>query len=208
MVPSGRVSVTWLVTCSQASSRPCRSYVRPLDMLHGLRNVTTPSLADHRRMWSPGMSLKSRNLPVGHRRDKVPRVSAGRAGSRRRRQPALAVARERDRRVPRVEFPVPELAGDLLVALVEALAVVRELAPAHELAVARADLPEPIGIGERLARRRDEVGLAALEDPLRLLEGRDAAARHDGRRVAGLAHRAADRGGERDVAAERAACVG
>src|SRR5713226_160329 len=245
MVPSGRVSVTWLVTCSQASSRPCRSYVRPLDMLHGLRNVTTPSLADHRRMWSPGMSLKSRNLPVGCQRGpsvkrnpvrsfsnwtltwvclgkngahrttagtgetRCPASARGGRAPRRRRQPALAVARERDRRVTRVEFPVPELAGDLLVALVEALAVVRELAPAHELAVARADLPEPIGIGERLPRRRDEVGLAALEDPLRLLEGRDAAARHDGRRVAGLATPVVtDRGGERDVAAERAACVG
>src|SRR5260370_34796467 len=150
MVPSGRVSVTWVVACSQASSRPCRSYVRPLDMLHGLRNVTTPSLADHRRVWSSGMSLKSRNLPGGCqrgpsvKRNPVPsfsnwtltcvcpgengahRTTAGTGGTRcpasarggraprRRRQPALTVARERDRRVTRVEFPVPELAGDLL----------------------------------------------------------------------------------------------
>src|SRR6266404_5623265 len=65
---------------------------------------------------------------------------------------------------------VPELARHLLVLLVQALAVVGELAAPHEGAVAEADLPEPVGIGQRLARGADEVGLAALEDALRLLE--------------------------------------
>src|SRR5690349_11595346 len=63
--PSGSVRDTWLEACSQASSRPCRSHVSPLDLLHGLRNVVTPSVADQRRRWSPGMSLQSRYCPVG-----------------------------------------------------------------------------------------------------------------------------------------------
>src|SRR3989449_11375036 len=54
-------------------------------------------------------------------------VGRGR-GPRRRQEAALAVAREPHRRLRRVELPVPKLARDLLVALVEPLAVVRELA--------------------------------------------------------------------------------
>src|SRR5439155_10596488 len=79
--------------------------------------------------------------------------SVGRGRSPRRRQKAaLAVAREPHRRFRRVELPVPELARDLLMTLVQPLAVVRELTPAHEVAQTETDLPEPVGIGERLPR--------------------------------------------------------
>src|SRR5262249_54730722 len=47
---------------------------------------------------------------------------------------------------------VPELARHLLVLLVEAFAVIRELADADFLAAAEPDLQEPVGVGERLAR--------------------------------------------------------
>src|SRR5213078_3219649 len=84
-------------------------------------------------------------------------------------QAALAVAGERD--VGGVErVAVPQLAGDLLVLLVERLAVVGELAAPDLVAAALADLEEPVGIGQALARRRDQVGLAALEDRLGLRE--------------------------------------
>src|SRR5207248_10353349 len=102
-----------------------------------------------------------------------PRVALRRR-PRRRRQPALAVARQA--RVGRVDLhAVPELARHLLVLLIQALAVVGELAAPHEGTVAEADLSEPVGIGQRLARGADEVGLAAVEDAFRLLEGADAA---------------------------------
>src|SRR5207253_9844551 len=101
-----------------------------------------------------------------------------------------------------------QLARHLLVLLVQALAVVGELAAPHEGAVAEADLPEPVGVGQRLARGADEVGLAALEDALRLLEGADAAAGDDGRVEAGLPDGPADARGQRHVAGERPALVG
>jgi hypothetical protein len=36
-----------------------------LDLLQGFRKVVTPSFADQRRRWSPGMSLQRRYLPAG-----------------------------------------------------------------------------------------------------------------------------------------------
>src|SRR5690242_21014445 len=48
---------------------------------------------------------------------------------------------------------IPELAGHRLVALIEALAVVRELAAADEVTQAEPDLAEPVGVREGLARR-------------------------------------------------------
>ena len=45
--PSGSVRDTWLEACSQASSRPCRSHVSPLDLLHGLRNVVLATRDAH-----------------------------------------------------------------------------------------------------------------------------------------------------------------
>jgi len=47
----------------------------------------------------------------------------------------LSVGRKLDRRLGGVELTIPELAGDLLEALIEALTVVRELAAPHEVAV-------------------------------------------------------------------------
>jgi hypothetical protein len=106
------------------------------------------------------------------------RVDAGFAGRRprRRAETAPAVAREPDRGVAGFELPVPQLARDLLVALVEPLAVIRELAAPHEIPVAEPGLPEPVGVGESLAGGGHAVGLAPLEDPFRLVEGGDAAA--------------------------------
>src|SRR5712691_9977480 len=66
---------------------------------------------------------------------------------RRRDETPLAIARELHRGVARLELPVPELARDPLVALVEPLAVVRELAATDLVAHAETDLPEPVGVG-------------------------------------------------------------
>src|SRR3979409_1994910 len=87
---------------------------------------------------------------------------------------ALAVAGERD--VGGVELvAIPQLAGDLLVLLVERLAVVGELAAPDLVALALADLEEPVGVGQALARRGDQVGLTAREDGLGLRELADPA---------------------------------
>src|SRR2546426_8630504 len=94
----------------------------------------------------------------------VASVGRGR-GPRRRQEAALAVAREPHRRLRRVELPVPELARDLLVALIEPLAVVRELAAAHQVAQTETDLSEPVGIGERLPGGRHAVRLPRSRIP-------------------------------------------
>src|SRR2546425_3244620 len=135
-------------------------------------------------------------------------VRAPRAAASTRAAPAGAsVARQA--RLRRVDVhAVPQLAGHLLVLLVEPLAVVGELAAPHEVAIAEADLPEPVGIGQRLAGGADEVRVAALEDGFRLLERPDAAAGDDGGVAARLADGAADARGQRHVAAEGAARVG
>src|SRR5690606_35617802 len=118
-----------------------------------------------------------------------------------------AVGGERD--VGRVQLlAIPQLAGHLLVLLVERLAVVRELAATDLGGAAGPDLRELVRIRERLPRGRDEVRVAALEDRLGLREVADAARGHDRRLEAGLAHRAADRRRERDVATKRPALVG
>src|SRR5262245_37103119 len=119
------------------------------------------------------------------------RQAKGSATPARRDQAALAVGGERD--VGRVErVAIPELAGDLLVLLVEGFAVVGELAAPDLGAAAFADLGEPVRIGEALARRGDEVGLAAREQALGLREFADAAGRDHRRRQAGRAHGRAD----------------
>ena len=68
-------------------------------------------------------------------------------------QPPPSVLRERHLGIVRFEASVPQLAGHLLVPLVETLAVVRELAAAHEVAVAQPDLAEPVGVGEASGAR-------------------------------------------------------
>ena len=64
MVPSYSVRVTRRASCSQVSSRPCRSRVLPLELLAGLRNtLTAPVSSSHRIMRLFGMSLHSRKRP-------------------------------------------------------------------------------------------------------------------------------------------------
>src|SRR3954471_17313476 len=76
----------------------------------------------------------------------------------RRGQAALAVGRALHAGCVEIH-PVPELARDLLVFLVEPLAVVRVGAAAHVATAPEPDLAEPVGIGQRLARRSADVGV-------------------------------------------------
>src|SRR5512145_3372273 len=123
-------------------------------------------------------------------------------------KPPLAIGRHGDGRIAGHELPVPELAGHLLVPLIEPLAIVGELAAPHEVTEAQPDLPEPVGVGETLARGAHEVGLATAQDALGLLEGVDAAAGDDRGVGADLTYGPADGGGQRDVATEGPALVG
>jgi len=91
------------------------------------------------------------------------------------------------------------LPGDLLVVLIQALAVVGELAAAHEVAVAEADLAKPVGIGQRLPRRRHEVGLAAAQDGLGCSNAKRPPLVTTGVACPGRAHGGADRGGQRTL---------
>src|SRR5581483_2337300 len=101
-------------------------------------------------------------------------------------------------------FAVPELAGDLAVALVEGLAVVGVEAEADLIAVAAGDFPEPVGVGEGLAGKADNVGGDTREDGLRLLEIVDATGCNDWRGEAPLTDGGADASGGSQVAAEGA----
>src|SRR5262245_66169104 len=58
---------------------------------------------------------------------------------------------------------IPEFASHLLVHLIQAFAVVREIAAANLIALAGSDLQRPVGIGQRGARHRDDVGIAATQ---------------------------------------------
>src|SRR5919205_240816 len=98
----------------------------------------------------------------------------------RRQEAAAAVACERDAGLVEA-LAIPELAGDLLVRLVERLAVVGVVAAAHLGAPARQRLEEPVGVGQRLARGADDVRVAAPQKLLGQLERADAA-RGDDRR--------------------------
>src|SRR5829696_8933360 len=93
---------------------------------------------------------------------------------RRREEAAAAVGGERDAGL-REPLAVPELAGDLLVRLVERFAVVGVGAAPHLRAAPLAGLEEPVGVRERLARGADDVGVAAPQNLLGQLEGPDAA---------------------------------
>src|SRR5919108_5265883 len=131
----------------------------------------------------------------------VAEASVRRRRPRRRRQAALAVGGQVH--VGGVELhAIPELAGDLLVVLVEAFTVIGELAAPHEVAEAETNLAKPVGIRERLPGSGHEIGFTAREDALGLVERPDAAAGDDWRGEAGVAHRAADPRGQRHIAAE------
>ena len=61
IVPSYSVRVTRRASCSQVTSRPCRSRVLPLALFDGLRNtLTAPVSSSQRMMRLLGMSLHSR----------------------------------------------------------------------------------------------------------------------------------------------------
>src|SRR5580704_575710 len=60
MLPSYSVRVTRRASCSQVTSRPCRSRVLPLALLLGLRKLlTVPVSSSHFRIRLLGMSLHS-----------------------------------------------------------------------------------------------------------------------------------------------------
>src|SRR5919197_6374071 len=107
---------------------------------------------------------------------KAPGCRALAAGSRVRRrppgrsdEPALTVGRQRDAGFVE-KRAIPELAGHLLVTLIQTFAVIRELAAPHVAAESEPNLHEPIGIGQRLACRTDEVCFTAGEDRFGLVE--------------------------------------
>ena len=146
--------------------------------------------------------------------DGGPSKACGAAQSRSRRGHIVrgAVRRCRRRPIARSRIgeigAIPQLARHLPMTLIERFAVVGERAAAHLAAEAEPDLAEPVGIGQRLARRADDVGGAGGEDRFGLVERMDAAGDDDRRVEAGVAHApvgcARDVG---DVAAERSACV-
>ena len=76
--------------------------------------------------------------------------------------------------------------------LIETLAVIGVFADAHVLAEAELNLAKPVRIGQRLARRADDVADAARQIVFRHLEVMDAAGADDRHLTAGLAHRFAD----------------
>src|ERR1700704_4139565 len=60
-VPSYSVRVTRLLSCSQVTSRPCRSRVLPLALFDGLRyTLARPVPSSQRMMRLLGISLQSR----------------------------------------------------------------------------------------------------------------------------------------------------
>ena len=64
IVPSYSVRMTRRASCSQVTSRPCRSRVLPLALFEGLRKTeTAPVSSSHFRMRLFGMSLHSRYRP-------------------------------------------------------------------------------------------------------------------------------------------------
>ncbi len=136
-----------------------------------------------------------------------PYVRSSHAGAVRRRLPSRSLAAGR-LLVERGAVPTNLHNRHLLVLLVEPFAVIGELALPHRVAAAQGQFEEPVGIGERLARRGDDVARAVGEHPLGHGETMDAARADDRRVASGGAHRRADRRGGRDVASERALLVG
>src|SRR5687767_2570059 len=120
----------------------------------------------------------------------------------RRNQPAFPIDRLRDARLIE-RLTIPELARDLLVHLVEALAVVGEAAPPHGVTLTAPHLEEPVGVGERLPGGGDDVRGAGGEDLFRLVERGDATGHDDRGGEPGIADRAPDPPRRFDVAPER-----
>src|ERR1700733_1757283 len=124
----------------------------------------------------------------------------------RSREPSFAVTRGSFARQRRQL--VPQLAGDLLVFLVEAFAIIGVFADPHLIAQAETDFVKPIGIGQRLERRGDDVAHAARQIVFRHFEVVNATGAHYRCLASGVAHRAAHRRGRRGVSPERPALGG
>jgi hypothetical protein len=123
------------------------------------------------------------------------------------RQPALAVIALLQAWLVEPDA-IPELAGDRLVHLVEPLAVIRERALPDLRALAGSHLQEPVGIGERLPRGRNDVRRTRLENAFRLREAVDAAGDHDRRGEPGGPHGVTDPPRRRDVPPEGTGFIG
>src|SRR5262245_48325740 len=123
------------------------------------------------------------------------------------REPPAAVWGQRD--AGRAEtLLVPQLTGDGFVFLVQAFAIVVVRADADRSTLAAGELEKPVGIGERLARRADDVAGALGQQALGRLKIVDAAGANDRRAKPGSADRAADPRGWPDVASKRPAFIG
>ena len=89
-------------------------------------------------------------------------------------------------------FPVPELAGNLFVFLIESLAIIREFTYAYFRPPSELNLTEPIGVGQALPRGSDDVGITALEGVFRPIEAAHPANQDNRCLESGIAHRPAD----------------
>ena len=132
------------------------------------RSITVTACDGIRRFMSSAKYSPAGPPPRIVMRIQVSTRRRGRIAVEAQARPAGACRRSLMRNAGLVErFAVPELARDLLVHLVEPLAVVGEAAAADLAAAAEAHLQEPVGIGQRLARRADDVRGAGREDRLR-----------------------------------------
>src|SRR5579872_2070446 len=86
----------------------------------------------------------------------------------------------------------PKIAGNQLEILIELLADIAVDAMNDFRRAARGELAHPVGIGEKLARHADEIGLALGEKPLGIEGGADLADRDNGDGVTAFIERALD----------------
>src|SRR5687767_5137609 len=81
----------------------------------------------------------------------------------RRQQTPAPICRQSDRRL--VEFlPIPKLARDLPVRLVERFTVIRVGAATHFLTATESHFSKPVRIGERLARHANDVRVVVSQN--------------------------------------------
>jgi hypothetical protein len=99
--------------------------------------------------------------------------------------------------------PVPKLAGDLFVRLIQRFAVVCVCAPSNLGAVSATHFLKPVRIGECLSRKRDNIGVPTLQYAFRLIKGRNAACSNEGGSKAGVSNIIPDLSNEWNIAAKR-----
>src|SRR6516225_12406249 len=97
---------------------------------------------------------------------------------------------------------IPELARDRLVLLVQPFTIVGVFAHPNLGAAAQERFAEPVWVGERLARRTDDVADTARQIVFGHLEIVNAAGADDRHAAAGVAHGLANHGGRFGIAAE------